>query len=103
MANNSSGARSVLYGKTIDHVIEQEVVLSDGSVVQFRAAQQPTNCNTTCAGDSLEAECYRTVQRIGARVRRRSRADDFPKCCAASAATISTSSPVRTNRSILPS
>ena len=23
MANNSSGARSVLYGKTIDHVIEQ--------------------------------------------------------------------------------
>ena len=27
MANNSSGARSVLYGKTIDHVIEQRVVL----------------------------------------------------------------------------
>ena len=35
MANNSSGARSVIYGKTIDHVIEQEVVLSDGSVVTF--------------------------------------------------------------------
>src|ERR687895_2746422 len=33
MANNSCGARSVLYGKTIDHVLEQEVVLSDGSVV----------------------------------------------------------------------
>ena len=32
MANNSSGARSVLYGKTIDHVLEQHVVLSDGSV-----------------------------------------------------------------------
>ena len=31
MANNSSGARSVLYGKTIDHVIEQRVVLSDGT------------------------------------------------------------------------
>ena len=30
MANNSSGARSVLYGKTIDHVLDQEVVLSDG-------------------------------------------------------------------------
>src|SRR5437868_251100 len=25
MANNSSGARSVLYGKTIDHVLEQVV------------------------------------------------------------------------------
>ena len=39
MANNSSGARSVLYGKTIDHVLEQEVALSDGSVVQFRALE----------------------------------------------------------------
>jgi FAD/FMN-containing dehydrogenase len=35
MANNSSGARSVLYGKTIDHVLEQEVVLSNGSVVHL--------------------------------------------------------------------
>ena len=35
MANNSSGARSVIYGKTIDHVLEQEVVLSNGSVVHF--------------------------------------------------------------------
>ena len=31
MANNSCGARSVLYGKTIDHVLEQQVVLADGS------------------------------------------------------------------------
>ena len=36
MANNSSGARSVLYGKTIDHVLEQEVVLADGSLAHFR-------------------------------------------------------------------
>src|ERR1051326_8491165 len=36
MANNSSGARSVLYGKTIDHVLEQHVVLSDGSLVHLR-------------------------------------------------------------------
>ena len=34
MANNSSGARSVLYGKTIDHVLEQVVMLSDGEHVQ---------------------------------------------------------------------
>ena len=38
MANNSSGARSVLYGKTIDHVLEQHVVLSDGRVTHVRAA-----------------------------------------------------------------
>ena len=36
MANNSSGARSVLYGKTIDHVLEQRVVLADGSLAHFR-------------------------------------------------------------------
>ena len=40
MANNSSGARSVLYGKTIDHVIEQHVVLSDASVAHFRALSE---------------------------------------------------------------
>ena len=36
MANNSAGARSVLYGKTIDHVLEQTVVLADGSIAEFR-------------------------------------------------------------------
>jgi FAD/FMN-containing dehydrogenase/Fe-S oxidoreductase len=60
MANNSCGARSVLYGKTIDHVLEQVVALSDGSIVHFRdvpPSQAPT-------GDSLETACYRTVMRL---------------------------------------
>ncbi len=35
IANNSCGARSVLYGKTIDHVIELKTVLADGSLVQL--------------------------------------------------------------------
>ena len=35
IANNSSGARSVLYGKTIDHVIELEVLFADGSVAKL--------------------------------------------------------------------
>ena len=38
MANNSSGARSVLYGKTIDHVLELDVVLADGSDCPVEAA-----------------------------------------------------------------
>src|ERR1043166_2352087 len=36
IANNSSGARSVLYGKTIDHILELEAVLSDGSIARLR-------------------------------------------------------------------
>ena len=63
MANNSSGARSVLYGKTINHVIAQHVVLSDGSVVHLRALT-PAELEAACAGDSLEASCYREVRRL---------------------------------------
>jgi FAD/FMN-containing dehydrogenase/Fe-S oxidoreductase len=64
MANNSSGARSVLYGKTIDHVLEQEVILADGSVVQFRPLN-PDELQTKMRGETLEAQCYRTVHRLG--------------------------------------
>ncbi|MBZ5558579.1 MAG: FAD-binding protein [Acidobacteriia bacterium] len=63
MANNSSGARSVLYGKTINHVLEQHVVLSDGSVAHFRPLTGP-QLGAACSGDSLEAACYRAVRRV---------------------------------------
>jgi FAD/FMN-containing dehydrogenase/Fe-S oxidoreductase len=63
MANNSSGARSVLYGKTIDHVLEQEVVLSDGSVTQFRPLSGD-ELDNRCAGEGLDAECHRVVRRL---------------------------------------
>ncbi len=62
IANNSSGARSVLYGKTIDHVLALTVLLSDGSVAEFRElprAEVPS-------GGSLEARCYATVLRLAA-------------------------------------
>ena len=65
MANNSCGARSVLYGKTIDHVLEQEVVLSDGTVTRFRPLS-PEELAAASAGEGLEAACYRTVQQLAA-------------------------------------
>ena len=65
MANNSSGARSVLYGKTIDHVCEQIVVLSDGSIAHFRPLDA-TALDAACAGTTLEAACYRTVRELAA-------------------------------------
>jgi FAD/FMN-containing dehydrogenase/Fe-S oxidoreductase len=66
MANNSSGARSVIYGKTIDHVREQRVVLADGSVAHFRPLTAD-ELSQASAGDSLEARAYRAIPELGAR------------------------------------
>ena len=60
ISNNSSGARSVIYGKTIDHVLELEVVLADGSTATLR----PISRGEVPSGDTLEAACYRTVLRL---------------------------------------
>jgi FAD/FMN-containing dehydrogenase/Fe-S oxidoreductase len=77
MGNNSSGARSVYYGKTIDHVIAQDVVLSDGSVIRV-GPLSPEQLDVVCDADSLEARCYRTVRELA-----RTHADEverrFPK------------------------
>ena len=64
MANNSSGARSVLYGKTIDHVIEQRVVLSDGALAHFRPLDRAQS-DALKAGDSIEARAYRAIPDLG--------------------------------------
>ncbi len=60
MANNSAGARSVLYGKTIDHVLEQIVALSDGSIAHFREIPR----GEAPSGDTLEAQAYGAVLRL---------------------------------------
>jgi FAD/FMN-containing dehydrogenase/Fe-S oxidoreductase len=63
MANNSAGARSVMYGKTIDHVLEQTVVLADGSIAEFREVRRE---DVPSGDDSMEARCYQTVLRLAA-------------------------------------
>ena len=66
IANNSSGARSVIYGKTIDHVRELHVVLADGSIAHVR----PLDADALAAassGDSLLARAYRTIPALARR------------------------------------
>jgi FAD/FMN-containing dehydrogenase/Fe-S oxidoreductase len=63
MANNSAGARSVLYGITLQHVLEQRVALADGSIAHFRDLTS-TELEEACMGTSLEAAGYRAVRRL---------------------------------------
>jgi FAD/FMN-containing dehydrogenase/Fe-S oxidoreductase len=63
VANNSSGARSVIYGKTIDHVLELKVVLADGSVVNCGPLDGRA-LDTKCSQPDLEGSCYRVVRRL---------------------------------------
>ncbi len=63
IANNSAGTRSVVYGKTLDYVMEMTVVMSDGSVVEMRPAE--TNELEVIRGqDNLEANGYRIVTEL---------------------------------------
>jgi FAD/FMN-containing dehydrogenase/Fe-S oxidoreductase len=63
MANNSSGARSIVYGKTIDHVLEQQVVLGDGRLARFRPLSG-TDLTAARVGDTIEACAYRAIPQI---------------------------------------
>jgi FAD/FMN-containing dehydrogenase/Fe-S oxidoreductase len=36
IGNNSSGTKSIVFGKTVDHVLETKVLLSDGEILEFK-------------------------------------------------------------------
>ncbi|MFP6770667.1 MAG: FAD-binding oxidoreductase, partial [Planctomycetaceae bacterium] len=60
IANNSSGTRSVVYGKTLDYVESLTVMLVDGSVVELADIQEPDIEDR----QSLAGRCLRTVTRL---------------------------------------
>ena len=75
--NNSAGARSVIYGKTVDHVIEAEVILSDGTLTTF-GPLDAGGLEAKMRGDGLEGHIYREVLRI-AEANRAEVKQRFPK------------------------
>ncbi|MEX2446948.1 MAG: FAD-linked oxidase C-terminal domain-containing protein, partial [Dehalococcoidia bacterium] len=68
IGNNSCGAHSLIYGKTIDQVLSVDVVLADGTVTTFEMTEGAA-LDAKLAADGLEGEVYRGVRRIAHRER----------------------------------
>ena len=63
VGNNTCGSHSVIYGKTVDHVLEVRTVLSDGSQAHFRQLDGE-ELESRLSGTGLESEIYRRVRDI---------------------------------------
>ncbi|HWT84081.1 MAG TPA: FAD-binding protein, partial [Candidatus Methylomirabilis sp.] len=63
IGNNSSGARSLIYGRTMEHVLEMKVLLSDAQIITTRAlTDDALEAKSQAAG--REGDIYRAVQRL---------------------------------------
>ena len=58
IANNSCGSYSIKYGTTREHIIELDVILSDGSRARFKPLDED-ELNQKMESDSLEGRIYR--------------------------------------------
>ncbi|MBX2816336.1 MAG: FAD-binding oxidoreductase, partial [Saprospiraceae bacterium] len=63
IGNNSSGTKSILYGKTVDHVIELDVLLSDGTQLKL-IPHSPVQYDLKCKKQDREGEIYRGVKSL---------------------------------------
>ena len=63
VGNNSSGTKSILYGKTVDHVLESKVILADGTLMLL-SSMNPAAYQEVCTSVSREAEIYGGFQKI---------------------------------------
>jgi len=64
IASNASGAHSILYGMTADHLISAEVILADGSLASFSEVDLAQAGRYRQDASSLEANIYAAVMRI---------------------------------------
>ena len=63
LGNNTCGAHSVIYGKTLDHVQELQTVLSDASLAHFKGLETG-ELEAKLSGAGLESDIYRNLRRI---------------------------------------
>jgi len=63
IGNNSSGTRSIVYGKTVDHVLEVRAILADGEEAHFHELT-PNAYEAKCQQRNSEGHVYREVRRL---------------------------------------
>lgn len=63
IGNNSCGAHSIYYGKTVDHTLEMDVILSDGSTARF-SDLTPEALEQKKTLPNLEGHIYREITKI---------------------------------------
>jgi len=63
IGNNSSGTKSILYGKTIDHLIGLKVLLSDGTILDLSTLDQRA-FDLRCQGEGRTAKIYQAFRKI---------------------------------------
>ncbi|MCH9037827.1 MAG: FAD-binding protein [Chloroflexi bacterium] len=64
LGNNSCGAHSIVWGKTVDNVHDMDVVLSDGATANF-GALNGAQLEAKLRADGLEGDIYRTIFAVG--------------------------------------
>ncbi|MEM1355678.1 MAG: FAD-binding and (Fe-S)-binding domain-containing protein [Planctomycetota bacterium] len=63
IGNNSSGTRSIVYGKTIDHVLSCRIALADGTVLDCRPYDR-AGWDAVAEGPGREAGLYRGIAEL---------------------------------------
>jgi FAD/FMN-containing dehydrogenase/Fe-S oxidoreductase len=63
MGNNSSGAHSIVYGRTVEHVLEMRVLLADGEVIGARSLDA-AGLDAVLRSQTREGEVCRALTRL---------------------------------------
>jgi len=63
VGNNSSGTKSIIYGKTVDHVLEMKTLLADGTVLNLSKKSQAEIDHIIAVGDR-EGGIYQEFRKI---------------------------------------
>ena len=64
IGNNSAGSHSILYGKTIDHVLELRCVFADGSEAWLKPVRN-SDLDSLGKGNDLVSSLYRELPKLG--------------------------------------